>query len=66
MLTVWKIIAFELLAGVSLNFDEHTCDFPSTSSKVVLGFHIRLREMIHNSTFLILMEHYHKSGALQT
>ena len=27
---VFKIIAFELVAGISLNYEENTCDQPST------------------------------------
>ena len=27
---VLKIIAFELVAGVSVNYDKNTCDWPST------------------------------------
>ena len=31
MLTVLKIIAFELVPGVYVNYDKNTCDGPSTS-----------------------------------
>ena len=31
MLTDSKIIAYELVAGVSVNYDKNTCDWPSTS-----------------------------------
>ena len=31
MLIVLKIIAFKLVTGISVNYDNNTCDRPSTS-----------------------------------
>ena len=61
-----KIIPFELVAWVSPNYEKTTCDGRPPCSKAVLRFQIRLRDMIHNSICLLLMEHYHKSAAVQT
>ena len=65
MFIVCKIITFELFPGVSLNYDNDTCDRPSTSQKLVLRFQVPLRDRTHNSICLILMKHWHKSAAVQ-
>ena len=54
---VLNIIAFELVARVSVNYDKNAWERPSRCEKLVLRFYIPLRVMIHNSVFLILMEH---------
>ena len=56
MFLVSEIIAVELVAGISLNYVENTCDWPSTCYKMVVRFQIQLRVMINNSICLILME----------
>ena len=57
MLMVLEVIAFEVLAGFYVNYDWNTCDQPSTCSKAILRFKIRLTDTIHNSNCLILIEH---------
>ena len=66
MLMVLKINALEVLAGVSVNYEKNTCDWPSTRKKAVLIIQIPLRDMIHNSISLILLEHSHKNATVQT
>ena len=66
MLKVLRLIAVELVAGVSLNYDKNACEQPSTCKKASLRFQILLRDMIHNSICLILMENWHESPVLQT
>ena len=56
MFLVSEIIAVEVVAGISLNYDKSTCDRPSTCYKAVRRFQIRLKAMIHNSVCLILIE----------
>ena len=65
MLTVLKIIAFELVAGVSANYDKNTSDGPWTCYKAVLRFQIWVRHMIRNLICLILMELEHERVAAQ-
>ena len=40
MFAVFKITAFEHVAGNSLNYEENTCDRQSTSYQTVLKFQI--------------------------
>ena len=40
MALVFEIMAFEDVAGNSLNYDENTCDWQSTCYKTVLRFQI--------------------------
>ena len=54
---VFKIIAFELKALISFNYDKNTCEGPSTCEKAVLRFQIPIRDIIHKSICFILMEH---------
>ena len=56
MFLVSEIIAVEVVAGISLNYDKSTCDRSSTCYKAVQRFQIRLKAMIHNSVCLILIE----------
>ena len=56
MLTVLKIFSFELVAGVSVNYDKNISAAPSTRENAVPRFQIRLREMLHKSSSVILME----------
>ena len=57
MLMVLKIIAFDLLAGVYVNYDKNTSNRTSTFQKAVLGFQMPLRDIKPNSIYLILIEH---------
>ena len=56
ILMVLKIISFETVVGVSINYHKNTCDRLSTCLKAVLTFQIELRDMIERSICLILME----------
>ena len=53
---VLKIIAFELVTGISLKSDEKRCDRPSRWWNTVLRFQIWLRRMCFNSDSLRLQE----------
>ena len=55
MLSLLKIIASELVAGIFLNYAKNACDRPSTCWQTVLRFHIWLREMSSNSNCLGLI-----------
>ena len=57
MLTVLRKIAFEFVVVVPVNYDKNACDGLSTCKKAVIRFQTRLRVMIQNSFYLILMEH---------
>ena len=63
--SIFKIIAFELLAGISLIYDENTCDRQSTYQKTVPRFPISLRENFSNSISPRLMENWDKSAGVQ-
>ena len=56
MFLVFVIIAFEPVAGISLNYEESTCDWQSTRYERDLRFQIWLREMFPNSTSVALNE----------
>ena len=60
MISVFEIIAFEAVAGVSLIYDENTCNLQSTCYPTVLRFQIGLAEIISNSICSSLMENWHK------
>ena len=60
-----EILAFEPVAGISLSYDENTCDLYSTFYQAVLGFWIWLREMFSYTICPRLMENCDKSGAVQ-
>ena len=64
MLTVFEIIAFENVAGISLTSDKQTCERQSTCFQTVKGFHIWLKEMFCNSVSLGIMENYDESAAM--
>ena len=66
MSLVLKINALELVARLSLYYDKNKCARPSTCYKTLLAFQIRLRDMIHNSLCLILMETWSTSSAVQS
>ena len=66
MFLVLKIITFELVAGISGDYDKNTCDRPSTCQKKVLTFKKGLRDKIQNSLCFILMKRWPKSAAAQT
>ena len=56
MLMVFNINLFEVVVGVSVNYDKNTCDRLSTCQKAVLRFRIQLKDMTQKSICLILME----------
>ena len=56
MFKVFEIMAFENVAGISLNYDENKCDRQSTYYQTFPRFHIWVEEMFSNSIFLGLME----------
>ena len=56
MFPLFEIIAFEYVAGISLNYDENTCDGQSTCYKTHLRFQIWLKEKFSNSISLGLIE----------
>ena len=66
MLMVLKIIGFELVAGVSLNYEKNICDRSSMFEKAILRFEMQLRDIIHYSNCLILMEHCNKIAPVPT
>ena len=38
MFKIFEIMAFELVAGISLNYDKNTCDQQSTCNQTVVRF----------------------------
>ena len=64
MLRVFEIMAFEHIAGISLNYDKNTCDRQSTCYQTVLRFYIWLKEMFSNSICLGLTEDHGESVAV--
>ena len=54
--SVFELMAFEHVAGVSLIYDENTCDPQSTCDQTNLSFQILLKEMFSNSICFGLME----------
>ena len=65
MFSVFEITAFEPVAGISLIYEENTCDLHSTCYQTVLGFRIWWREMCSNSIFPRLIENWDKSAVVQ-
>ena len=59
-----KIMAFEHVAGISLNYDENTCDRQSTYCQRILRFQISRTEMFSDSINLGLIEIYDESDAV--
>ena len=55
MFPVFKIMAFEHVAGNSLNYGGKTCDWQSTCYETVLKIQMRLTEMLSSSISLWLM-----------
>ena len=64
LFSVFEVIAFDLVAGLFLIYDENTCDRQSTCYQTVLRFWISLRDMFLNSISPRLMEDY-KITAMQ-
>ena len=64
LFSIFEIIALEPVAGISLLYDENTCDRQSPFFQTVLGFRIWLREMLSNSICPRLLENSDKSAAL--
>ena len=60
----FEIMAFEHVAGFSLNYDENTCDRQLTCYETVLLFHGWLEEMLSNSICLVLTESPDESAAV--
>ena len=56
MFVVSNLIAIKVAAGGFVNYDKNTCDGLSACQKTISRFQIRLRDMIHNSISLTLME----------
>ena len=61
---VLQVIALEHVSGISLKYDENTCERQSTCSQAVLRFHIWLKEMFSNSILFGLIENYDQSAAV--
>ena len=59
------MIAFELVAGISLIYDEIRCDRQSTSYETILRPRIGLNEMFSNSICPRSMENWDKSAVVQ-
>ena len=57
-------MAFEHVAGISLNDDENTFQPESTCYQAVLRFYIWIKEMFSNSIICGLMENYDESAAV--
>ena len=66
MLTVFEIMAFKHVAGISLNSDENTFYRQSTYYQSVLRFHICLKEIFSSSISFGIIENYEKSAAVHT
>ena len=57
-------MAFKHVWGISLNYDENTCELQLMCYQTVLRFNIWLKEMFCNSTCLGLIENYDESAAM--
>ena len=57
-------MAFEHVAGISLNYEKQRCEWHSTSYETVLIFHIWLKDMFSNLICLGLMENSGESAAV--
>ena len=64
MFTLFEIMTFAHLAGISLNYDLNTCDWQSTCYQTVLRFHFWLKQTVSNSIYLAIMENYDESYAV--
>ena len=56
MFLILNIIPAELVAAIIVNYEKNTRNRLSICYKTILKFKIRLRDMIHISLSLILME----------
>ena len=65
MFFVFEIKPFEPPAGISLIYEENTCDRQSTCYQTLLRFSILLREMFSNSIFPRLIENLEKRAPVQ-
>ena len=65
MFFVFEIIAFERIGGISLIYDENTCDRRSTRYETLLNFWTCLRKIFSNSICRRLMENCDKSAAVE-
>ena len=61
----FKIISCQLFKGISLCYQENTCDRPSMFSQTVLTFWILFREIFSNSICLGIMENSDKGAPVQ-
>ena len=61
----FKIIASDFAAGISLSYQENTCDRLSMFSQTVLTFWILFREIFSNSICLGIMENSDKGAPVQ-
>ena len=66
MFFVFKIISFEVKVLISVNYEKNACEQWSQCEKAVLRFQIQLRDIIHNSICLMIIEHLNKSPPVQT
>ena len=64
MFSVFEIIAFEHVSGISLNYDENIYGRQSTCYETVLRLHIWLKKMFCKWICLGLMENEGESGAV--
>ena len=64
MREVFEIMAFEHVAGISLNYEENTSDWQLTCYQKVLKFHVWLQEMFSNSICLVLTGNCDESVAV--
>ena len=65
MFSVFEIIAFEPVAGISLIYHKNTADRQSTCYQTLPEFWILSREMFSNSISAGLIEDWDKTAALQ-
>ena len=56
MFTVFELMAFKHVAGISLSYDENTYDRQWTCCQTVTRFHIWVKEMFSNWIFLGFLE----------
>ena len=64
MFSVFEAIAFQPIAGISLIYDEDTCDRQPTCYQTVPRFGIWLKDMFSNSICPILIENCNKTAGV--
>ena len=62
---IFNINAFEVVARISLSYEENTCYRPSMCEETVLRFWMLFRESFSNSVCVGLVGNYNKTAAMQ-